>query len=282
MKILVFGSTGAFGTALEEVSRDFGFDFVGLGHKDIEITDAKNLEIVVNTVQPDVIVNSVAIIGNVCDLRPQYAFEVNSIPALCLARTCENRRIVFVQLSTHAVFNGEKDGFYTEHDIPSPISTYGISKYAAELFTENNCGKYYIVRFPTMFGPRRNENLGFFDKVLKGIKEKKVLKIALDKIDSPTYTFDAAIQLINIIREKLSYGTYHIANEGSTSYYNFVFEIFRILGKETKGVLREALDADFPSLSPKALKTAMKSEKIDSLRPWKEALREHLTKIPDL
>ena len=46
------------------------------------------------------------------------------------------------------------------------------------------CKKYYIIRFPTLFGERKNNLLGFVDKVIISLENNKDLKIADDKIDS--------------------------------------------------------------------------------------------------
>ena len=63
--------------------------------------------------------------------------------------------------------------------------------------------KYYILRFPTLYGQRQNKLLGFVDKVIIALKKNQTLKIASDKIDSPTYTRDAAKALIDIIKKKI-------------------------------------------------------------------------------
>lgn len=275
MKILVFGSTGALGTAMKKICKKRNVDFVGLSHSDFEISDKKTLEYLIKKNNPDVIINSVAIIGNQCDIDPKRAFDINSLPALNLSKICNKKGIVFIQPSTHAVFDGKKNGKYDESDKPNPLNFYGLSKYTAELFTNDNCEKRYIVRFPTMFGPRENSSLGFVDKVLKKINLNEEIKIADDKIDSPTYTFDAADQLISLVQQDFPYGIYHVANSGKVSYYDIVAKIFEFYGKDKSKLIR-AKDSDFPSLCPKPLKTSICSTKIKPLRSWEEALEDYL------
>ena len=121
---------------------------------------------------------------------------------LNLAKICKINNIILVQTSTHAVFDGTKNSSYNEKDIPKPNNIYSGSKYLSEVFVKSICKKNYIIRFPTLFGDRKNNLLGFVDKVIISLKNNKDLKIADDKIDSPTYAKDAAINLIQILIKK--------------------------------------------------------------------------------
>ena len=92
-----------------------------------------------------------------------------------------------------------KKGFYTENDLPKPNNVYSGTKYLSEILVSSICEKYYVIRFPTLFGERQNKLLGFVDKVINSLKKDQTLKIASDKIDTLTYAYDAAIQLTNIL-----------------------------------------------------------------------------------
>jgi dTDP-4-dehydrorhamnose reductase len=273
MKIMVLGSTGALGTALEIACKNKGFEYAGVSHKDFEITNKSQLENLIEKNHPHAVINSVAFIGiNPCE--PQKTFDINSISASNLAKICERMNIIFVQPSSHAVFDGRKNDYYTEKDTPNPTNTYGISKLAAELFTVNISSKHYVVRFPTLFGPRRNSSLGFSDKAIAKLRNGDELKIADDKIDSPTYTLDIAHRLTEMLKEGLPYGIYHLTNSGKVSYYEFVSEIAKFMGVSNK-IIR-AKDSDFPTLAPKPLKTAMSSVKLNLMRGWKDALKDYI------
>lgn len=276
MKILLFGSTGMIGTAVERVCKERNIEFIGLSHADVEITDPDGVEKKIEEYLPDVVMNSVAIIGvNLCEGDPLQAFNVNAISVSYMAKFCENKEITFVQPSSHAVFDGTKDGYYTENDTPNPINIYSASKYMAEIFATNLCEKHYVVRFPTMFGIRRNKKLGFVDKVVEKIKKSEELKIADDKIDSMTYAMDVAEQLVSMFEREMPYGVYHLANYGAVSYYDFVKKLIGLLGSKVK--LTRAKDSDFPALAYKPLKTAMKSTKLPPMRPWEEALSDYVS-----
>ena len=171
MKILLLGASGAFGTALEKVCEEKGIECISPKHEELDITDCEKVKTDVIKYKPDVVVNSVAMVGiNLCEIEPEKAFKINGIAVLKLAKICEENKIVLVQPSTHAIFDGTKKGYYTEEDTPKPAGVYAVSKYAAECFARNFCTRHYVIRFPTLFGPRRNNSMGFVDKVISNFQ----------------------------------------------------------------------------------------------------------------
>ena len=211
---------------------------------------------------------------NLCEQQPQRCYELNAHAVTSLARICESRGICLVQPSSHAVFDGMKDGFYVEEDIPNPINTYAVSKYVGEIMARNLCSRHYIVRLPTLFGPRRNRALGFVDKMIEQIRGNLPIRVPNDKIDSPTYTMDAARVILQIAAGGRPYGIYHVANQGRVSYYEFIVYLAKALSVDHS--ITQARDDDFPSLGRKPLKTAMASSRLDALRPWQSALDDYL------
>lgn len=280
MKILLIGASGCFGTELINVSKNFRkkIKLYYFPSKKLNILDIKNLKKKIEILKPNVIINSSAIVGiNQCENLYHKAFSVNTIGALNLAKICKKKNIILVQTSTHAVFDGEKKGFYLESDKPKPNNVYSGSKYLSEILVSSICYKHYIVRFPTLFGERNNNLSGFVDKVINSLKKNDTLKIASDKIDTPTYAKDAAIQLLNILLKKKPYGTYHLANKGKVSYFNFVKYIKAKLNSKSK--LISVRDRYFVSEGFKPLRTALKSSKMKDPRHWKIALDEYIKKI---
>jgi dTDP-4-dehydrorhamnose reductase len=277
MKILLFGSTGMVGTAVESICAKKNIGCIGLSHKDVEITDTNKVKKLIEQYKPDVVFNSVAVVGiNLCEEQPDLAFAVNATAVLNLANICEDSGSILVQPSSHAVFDGTKDDYYTENDSPRITGIYSASKYLSECFAANICKRHYVVRFPTLFGDRRNAQVGFFDKVLRKIFKGEELMIADDKIDSPTYTMDAAEAVILLLEKQYPCGIYHIANSGKISYFDFVSKIRDLLNSNVR-IIR-AKDRDFNSRGYKPLKTAMKSVKIEPLRSWEDALYAYIMK----
>jgi dTDP-4-dehydrorhamnose reductase len=277
MRILLFGGSGVMGTAIERVCHFADIECIQPSHAEVDVTDVDAVADSIAKFGPSVVINAVALIGyDLCENDPVNAFRINSLPASYMAKSCEARSITFVQLSTHAVFDGRKDGPYTEQDVPNPLNSYAATKFLADIYCRNLCSRHYIVRLPTLFGPRRNDRPGFVDKVLELAAKGAALRIADDKIDSPTYSLDAAAGLIGILRESLPFGLYHLANQGSVSYFDFVAMLLRFTG--SAAVLTPSKDSDFSFQGKKPLKTAMISEKLQSLRKWEDALQEYLGK----
>ena len=240
----------------------------------LNILDYKNLNKKIKLIRPGVIINSSAVVGiNQCEINYDKAFAVNTIGALNLAKICAKLNIILVQTSTHAVFDGKQARSYNEDDTPRPNNVYSGTKYLAEVYVASICKSYYILRFPTLYGQRNNKLKGFVDKIIDKLKLNKILKIAKDKIDSPTYARDAAATLFFILENKKKFGIYHLANEGKVSYLKFVKEIKKILKSNSKII--PVKDNIFLSLGFKPLKTSLKSKKI-KLRKWNIALREYL------
>ena len=276
MKILLLGYTGMVGTAVEDVCKIKNINCTGLAHKDLEVTKPDELKVAIEHHKPDIVINSAALVGiNQCELEPLKAFDVNTVAVSNMAKICEKNNISLVQISTSAVFDGTKDDFYTEEDLPNLTGIYSASKYASECFVRNICSKHYIIRLPILFGKRRNKGLRFLDKVIEPIKNGEEIRASIDKIDSPTYTIDAANTLISLLEREKPFGLYHIANSGTASYYDFVSKIVEILGVDTKII--EAKDKDFKSLVYNPLKLAIKSIKLKPLRSWQNALHEFIT-----
>jgi dTDP-4-dehydrorhamnose reductase len=275
MRILLFGGSGVMGTALDHVCCGQEIPCIQLSHADVDVTDGAAVVTAIKSIEPTVVINAVALIGyDVCEKKPLEAFRINSLPASIMAQECEENGIVFVQLSTHAVFDGRKEEAYREDDLPNPLNSYASTKYLAELYCRNLCRQHYVVRLPTLFGPRRNDRPGFVDKILARINCGEDLIIAADKIDSPTYSFDVAFALVKLLIDRLPHGTYHLANQGAVSYFDFVATIVQLLGSTVK--ITPVMDRDFPFTGIKPLKTAMASGRIAPLRTWQDALQDYL------
>ena len=277
MKILLLGASGQMGTAIEKVCNRKGIDCVALTHKDIEITNFDAVKEAIEKNKPDTVINMAALLSiNECELEQQRAFDVNAIAVSNLAKICEKNGITLVQPGTHAIFDGKKESPYTENDLPDPTSIYSVSKYAGECFARNICTRHYIPRFPTLFGPRRSGSKGFVEKMSERIKKGEEVRVADDKIDSPTYSMDAAETVISFLEREKPYGVYHVANSGIVSYYDFIAKLMEILKADVN--LVRAKDKDFPGLSYKPPKGALKSVKLEPLRSWQDALYEYVNK----
>lgn len=278
MKIAVIGSTGQLGTDLmKTLAKEH--ETVGLTHQDIEVTDYNSCQLL-KTIRPDVVVNTAAFHKtDQCEDDPTKTFAVNAIGARNVAMASKEVGAITVFMSTDYVFDGSKNEPYTEEDVPNPINTYGISKLAGELYTRQN-PKHYIIRVASLFGAAGASGKGgnFVETMIAKAKKKEPISVVDDMWMSPTYTRDAAFVIKRIINAKLSFGTYHVTNQGFCTWFQFAEEIFKItsLTPDLTPIKTDQLQmkAKRPRFS------ALKSVKLQNygikMRSWREALRDYL------
>jgi len=276
MKILVIGSTGLVGSALQR--KGGAFDLVLMDHSALEIRDERQVRRVLEEEAPDVVINTAAFLGvEPCAANPTEAFAVNTLAVRSLAAICAEREICLVQLSTDAVFDGTKGDLYTEEDVPRPLNLYGMTKYMADRFVESRCEKYYIVRIPILFGLRRNQGNIFIEKMYRlavsGINE---LRIADDVISCPSFSDDIAGGILDLVRSGRAYGLYHMRNEGTASLHGFASCFLEKMGVPVEIHRAKASDFSANETELKPLNTAIRSIRIDPLRDWREAMDDYV------
>jgi dTDP-4-dehydrorhamnose reductase len=275
MKVLILGAKGVVGTAVENVCKEQKLENISLDIEDLDIGNKKNLVEIMDYHRPNVVVNAAVIMGfNSCEENPEKAFGVNALSVLNMAKWCQKNNSTLIQTSTNAVFSGNKNDFYFESDSPNPSTVYAISKYAGELCAQNGTNSHYIIRLPKLFGPRRNEGSDFTEKIIKKMRSEKELKIAEDRFDPFTYSVHAARKMLELVHQPAPFGIYHITNQGSTSYYDFVCELGKILNYS--GNILRCKDSDLKSPYPNPLRIELGSLKISDMPSWKEALAEYI------
>jgi dTDP-4-dehydrorhamnose reductase len=274
-KVLIIGASGLFGTAIEKVCRENEVDVVGTSSKDFDISDEGALEKAIEEYSPKTIINSAVFMGiPACEENPKRAFEINAVAPMNLARICRKKDILLVQISTNSVFDGTKGELYVENDIPNPKNVYGLSKYAGEIGVRNTLLDSYIVRFPKLFGSRRNGAYGFTDKIMAKMKSGEELKVVGDRRDTFTYTVHAARKLISLLENHVPFGVYHVANQGSVSYYDFACSLAERVGYKGKIIRTEDRDS---SLVINPLRNELGSIKVSDMPSWENGLDEYIS-----
>lgn len=278
MKITIIGSRGQLGADLMKVLQH-EHEVVGLTHKDIEVTDYNNC-LILKEYHPNVIINTAAFHKtDQCEEEPLKTFSVNAIGAKNVATISKEIHATNIFISTDYIFDGSKKEPYTEDDIPTPINTYGISKLAGELYTEQN-PKHYSIRLASLFGVAGASGKGgnFVETMITKAKENEPITVVDDMWMSPTYTKDAAATIKKIIELNLPFGIYHTTNQGYCTWFQFAKEIFKLTGlnptlKPTK-TNQIQMKAKRPKFS--ALKTLKLPKYGIQMREWKQALHDYL------
>ncbi len=278
MRILLLGGSGCLGTAFATASARLGADLVAPDHATFDLFDRDELTGRVEEARVDAVINMAAWVDmNACENTPDRAFALHASAPLALARSCAQLKIPLLHGSTHAVFDGKKPSAYLESDTPNPRNVYAASKFAGDCFVSNLAPAHYVVRFPMMFGPRRNAGAGFVDKLLGWLQGTDTVRVARDKIDSPTHAFDAAERCLSMLLDAEPFGTYHIANAGTCTLEAFARHVARAIGANAP--IAPALDAEFPCAGLKSLNGALASNRIAPLRPWQEAVEQYLEEL---
>lgn len=184
--------------------------------------------------------------------------------------------IKMMYISTDYVFNGGGQRPWEPDDHREPLNVYGLTKYEGEIAVEQNIQKYFIVRIAWVFGVNGKN---FIKTMLRLGKEKGAVSVVNDQIGSPTYTYDLARLLVDMIQTD-KYGRYHATNEGLCSWYEFACEIFRQAGMDEVKVT--PVDSDgFPAKAKRPSNSRMSKEKLtengfERLPSWQDALGRYL------
>lgn len=196
--------------------------------------DITNKEAVMNTIKsikPDVVVHCAA--WTAVDLaededKQEKVKAINVDGTQNIANACKEIDAKMVYISTDYVFDGQgTKPWNPDCKDYKPLNVYGETKLGGELAVSNTLSKYFIVRIAWVFGKNGNN---FIKTMLNVGKKLDTLKVVNDQIGTPTYTYDLARLLVDMI-ETDKYGYYHATNEGGyISWYDFACEIFKQAG----------------------------------------------------
>lgn len=250
----------------------------------LDITNADDVMKTIQNVKPDVVVHCAA--WTAVDLaededKQAKVKAINVDGTQNIANACKKVDAKMVYISTDYVFDGQgTEPWQPDCKDYKPLNVYGQTKLGGELAVSNTLDKYFIVRIAWVFGKNGNN---FIKTMLNIGKKYDTLKVVDDQIGTPTYTYDLARLLIDMI-ETDKYGYYHATNEGGyISWYDFACEIFRQAGYTTKvvpvtteeyGLSKAARPFNSRLDKSKLLKNGFKP-----LPTWQDALARYLKEI---
>ncbi len=242
MRVLVTGAKGQLGTDLVKTCTEAGDEVISCSRTDLDLTDRDSVLGAITSTRPDVVLNAGAWTAvDACESDPDRAFLTN---ALGVRWVSEAARIVgahVVHVSTDYVFDGTKTEPYHEWDDPAPQSVYGRSKLGGE--RELDPG-HAIVRTAWVCG-RHGPNMV---KTVLALREQPDLAFVDDQRGSPTFTADLAPAIRRLAAGRFS-GTFHLTNQGATTWYGFVREILEVAG-EDPGKVRPITTAELDPPRP--------------------------------
>ena len=233
MKVLVTGVKGQLGHDVMNELALRGYEGVGVDVDEMDITDEAAVRRVIGEVRPDSVVHCAAWTAvDAAEDQVDICRKVNVNGTENIAKMCGELDVPMIYLSTDYVFDGQGTRPWEPDDpVVQPLNVYGQSKYEGELAVQKYTDKYYIVRIAWVFGVNGKN---FIKTMLNLGKTHDSLTVVSDQIGTPTYTYDLAKLLVDML-EKEEYGIYHATNEGGyISWYDFAVEIFRQAGYGSK------------------------------------------------
>lgn len=237
---MITGANGLVGRALVEHCSARGDEVFGYDHKALDIADAAAVESTIAAKRPDAVINCAAWTDvDGCETNPTKAEQVNTNGPENLANASKIHDALLITISTDYVFDGEKDGFYTQRDEPRPISVYGRYKLEGEHRAQEAHARTIVVRTGYIFGPGGKN---FLSNVVNWAQRGQKLKAIRDYWGTPTYGRDLAIRLRELAALDLP-GIYHVVSSGDgASFETFSIEAFRLAGLNPD--LLEVIDGD--------------------------------------
>ena len=247
----------------------------------LDITDQAAVEKVIIEIHPDVIVHCAAWTAVDMAEDDDKVAKVRAINAggtQNIANVAKAIDAKMVYISTDYVFDGQgTEPWQPDCKEYKPLNVYGQTKLEGELAVSGTLDKYFIVRIAWVFG-KNGKN--FVKTMLNVGKTHDTVRVVNDQIGTPTYTFDLARLLVDMI-ESDKYGYYHATNEGGyISWYDFTCEIYRQAGYTTKVVpvttAEYGLSQAKRPFNSRLDKSKLIANGFKPLPDWKDALRRYL------
>ena len=280
MKVLVTGVKGQLGYDVVKECEKRGIEAIGVDVEEMDITDAAACERVITEAKADAVIHCAAYTAvDAAEDNEDLCRKVNAEGTRNIAEVCRKLDIKMMYFSTDYVFNGQGERPWEPDDPREPLNVYGQTKYEGELAVQELLEKYFIVRIAWVFGVNGKN---FIKTMLRLGKERGAVSVVDDQIGSPTYTYDLARLVVDMIQTD-RYGIYHATNEGLCSWYEFACQIFKAAGMNQVKVTPVDSTA-FPAKAKRPHNSRMDKSKLaeygfEPLPSWKDALERYLKEI---
>lgn len=279
MKILVTGVKGQLGYDVVQEGESRGLEMFGTDVDNMDITDAGQVKRVIEEYKPDAVIHCAAYTAvDAAEDNQELCRKINVDGTRNIAEVCKDMDIPMMYFSTDYIFDGQGENFWKEDDPKKPLNVYGQTKYEGELAVQELAEKYFILRISWVFGVNGNN---FIKTMLRVGPQRGEVGVVADQIGSPTYTYDLAKLVIDMIQTD-KYGAYHVTNEGICSWYEFACEIFKQAGLDVK--VNPLTTAEYPAKAARPFNSRMSKDKLinagfDMLPSWQDALKRYLNLI---
>ena len=281
MRVLIAGANGMLGHDLVDVlSHQENIEVFPFIRKELDITDMQMVMKTVNEVRPDILINAAAYTNvDLCETEIDISYQINAVGSRNLAVAANEYHTAMLHFSTDYVFPGNADSPYREFDPIQPKSIYGKSKWAGEELIRSLCPRHYIIRTSWLYGMHGKN---FVSTMLHVASKQSSVRVVNDQVGSPTYTLDLAHGVAELFTKHGAYGTYHLSNSGTCSWFDFAKEIFTQRGLDT--YVESMTTAELARPAPRPAYSVLDNQLwrlsgLTPLRPYQEALADYLKKL---
>ena len=276
MRILLLGKNGQIGWELHRALAPLG-ELTALGPGQFDLSNLDGLRGVVRAARPDVIVNAAAYTAvDPAEKESELAHTLNARAPEAIAEEARRLGALMVHYSTDYVFDGQKQGAYSEDDPTHPLNVYGHSKLAGDRAIAASGCRYLVLRTSWVYSAR---STNFFLTIGRLAGELNELRVVADQHGVPNWSrtlgeATAAI-LATGLRREWPTGTYHLSSRGTTTWHGFAQAILEEL-RIDKPVVPLRTD-QFPRPAKRPPNGTLDSGKLERdlgivLPDWRQAL----------
>lgn len=276
MKVLVTGAGGQLGREVSELLSARGISCISADRRALDVTDLKAVESLFEAERPSHVVHCAAYTAvDRAEEERELCLAVNADGTKNVAKTCKRYGAKLIYPSTDYVYDGKGRLPRAETDPCAPLNWYGETKLLGEQAVKDCLEEYFIVRTSWIFSEYGSN---FVKTMLRFAETRTEISVVSDQVGSPTYARDLAVIIAEMLFSE-AYGTYHAANSGYTSWYDFAREIFRLSHKEI--TVKPIAAAEYPSAAKRPLNSRLSTEKLAEngfprMLPWQDALQRCL------
>lgn len=300
MKILLTGKNGQVGFELQRSLAPLG-EIIPVDQADCDLAKPESIRQLVQAVKPDIIVNPAAHTAvDKAESEPALAQAINGVAPGIFGEEAQKLGALVVHYSTDYVFEGSKDGFYTEDDLPNPQSVYGQTKLAGEQALAASGVRYLTFRTSWVFGAH---GANFAKTMLRLAAERQGMKVVADQFGAPTSAALIADVTAQVLGQYLQacrtagadfpqfpYGLYHLVAGGKTNWHEYaqtVVKAAQAAGKTLKLGPDDILaitTAEYPLPAPRPANSCLDTTRLRDtfglcLPDWRQGLQHVLTQL---
>ena len=291
-RIVIVGAAGRLGQALEaRFSRDA--TVIGLARPEIDLSAPQSIRHALEPLKFDHLILPAAMTAvDACESSQDQAYAVNAVAPGVIAKICAAKKAHMTHFSTDYVFDGNKQGAYTEKDETRPLGVYGDSKLKGEQAVLEASPYHLVVRVSWLYGPGKS---AFPEWIVDQACTKSELALPADKTGSPVSTSDIVDLLDPLLfgpSGEPASGIYHLCNSGSCTHREWgqaCLDLAAEMGAplEARSIAANSLADIKAFIAKRPPNSVMSTEKYTSFtgitpRSWQEALREHFATSPTL